>query len=101
MRTRTFGTYYMRTHARKIGSRSAPIPASGLPRQPVLRYPSTASSGAVRLARRRKKQRLDTAKEARRRARAAMGQPPRERVVENKRRKPPKYRKQLLEAEMF
>ena len=37
------------------------------------------------------------AKEARRRAREKAGLPPRGRVLPDKRRKPPKYKKKLLE----
>jgi hypothetical protein len=46
---------------------------------------------------RRKK--LDAGREARRRARAVIGQPPRTRIIENKRRKPPKHKKRLIEEE--
>jgi hypothetical protein len=38
-------------------------------------------------------------REARRRARELAGQPPPGRVIPNKRRKPPKHKKKLLETE--
>lgn len=49
------------------------------------------------MARKRKKQRLRVAKEARRRARQGIGLPPPERVIIEKRFKPPKHKKQLIE----
>jgi hypothetical protein len=49
------------------------------------------------MARKRKKQQLRVAKEARRRARQSVGLPPPERVIIEKRFKPPKHKKQLIE----
>ena len=46
---------------------------------------------------RRKKQRLRVEKEARRRARLGIGMPPPERVIVEKRHKPPKHKKKLAE----
>jgi hypothetical protein len=48
---------------------------------------------------RRKKPRLKVPKEARRRARLGIGLPPPERTIPNKRFKPPKHKKSLLEPE--
>jgi hypothetical protein len=45
----------------------------------------------------RNKPRLRVAKEARRRARQGIGLPPPERVIIDKRRRPPKHRKALIE----
>jgi hypothetical protein len=47
------------------------------------------------------KKRFDPARRARRRARAAAGLPPHERVVPDKRRKLPKHKKKLLEQELL
>lgn len=41
----------------------------------------------------RKKQKLRVAKEARRRARLGIGLPPAERIIPDKRRKPPKHKR--------
>lgn len=46
---------------------------------------------------RRKKPRFKVPKEARRRARLGVGLPPPERTITNKRFKPPKHKKLLLE----
>jgi hypothetical protein len=46
---------------------------------------------------RRKKPRLKVSKEARRRARLGVGPPPPERVIVDKRLKPPKHKKPLAE----
>lgn len=46
---------------------------------------------------RRKKPRLKVTKEARRRARAGIGLPPAERVIIDKRLKPPKHKKSLVD----
>jgi hypothetical protein len=46
---------------------------------------------------RRKKPRLKVAKEARRRARAGIGLPPAERIIIDKRLKPPKHKKTLVD----
>jgi hypothetical protein len=43
------------------------------------------------------KKRVDLARETRGRARKAAGQPPVARVIQDKRRKPPKHKKMLLE----
>ena len=48
-----------------------------------------------------RKKKLDLAREARGRARRAVGLPPRERVISDKRRKPPKHKKKLLEEELL
>jgi hypothetical protein len=48
---------------------------------------------------RRKKPRLRVSKEARRRARLGIGLPPPARVIVEKRFKPPKHKKRLLELE--
>ncbi len=47
-----------------------------------------------------KLRKFDPAREARRRAREKLGLPPRERVIADKRRKPPKHKKQLLEEQL-
>jgi hypothetical protein len=53
------------------------------------------------MARKRKnKPRLRVEKEARRRARQGIGPPPPERVIIEKRFKPPKHKKQLIEDEL-
>ena len=46
-----------------------------------------------------KARKVDVGKEARRRARERAGSPPAERVLPDKRRKPPKHKKRLLEAD--
>jgi len=46
---------------------------------------------------RKKKPRLRVEKEARRRARLGIGMPPPERVIVEKRNKPPKHKKKLIE----
>lgn len=43
---------------------------------------------------------LDVAKEARRRAREAVGPAPPERVIPDKRRKPPKHKKRVIDEEL-
>jgi hypothetical protein len=43
---------------------------------------------------------LDVAKEARRRARDIVGSPPPERVIPDKRRKPPRHKKPIMEEEL-
>ena len=50
------------------------------------------------MARKKRKPTFTAAKEARRRARLAAGTPPSERVIPDKRRKPPKHKKALDEA---
>lgn len=52
------------------------------------------------MARQRKKKRLRVAKEVRRRARQGVGLPPPERVIIEKRFKPPKHKKQLIEEDL-
>jgi len=53
------------------------------------------------MARKRKrKPRLRIAKEARRRARLGIGLPPSERVIVDKRLKPPKHKKALVEVDL-
>jgi hypothetical protein len=53
------------------------------------------------MAPKKRKKRFTAAKEAKRVAREVLGRPPAERVIENKRRKPPKHKKPLIaEAEM-
>ena len=46
----------------------------------------------------KKKDRLRAHKEARRLARLGIGMPPGERVIPDKRKKPPKHKKKLLES---
>jgi hypothetical protein len=48
----------------------------------------------------RRKPRLRVEKEARRRARQGVGPPPPGRVITDKRLKPPKYKKELIEEEI-
>ncbi len=48
---------------------------------------------------RKKPRKFNASKEARRRARLVIGQPPRERVIPDKRRKPPKHKKAWTDAE--
>ncbi len=47
---------------------------------------------------RKKKPRIRIEKEARRRARAGIGMPPPERLIADKRHKPPKHKKSLLDS---
>jgi hypothetical protein len=47
----------------------------------------------------KRKPRLRVEKEARRRARLGIGMPPAERTIPDKRQKPPKHKKTLLEFE--
>jgi hypothetical protein len=49
------------------------------------------------MARSRRKKKLAAAREARRIARALVGQPRPERVIPDKRKKPPKHKEELLE----
>jgi hypothetical protein len=51
------------------------------------------------MPRRKKKRRLKVTQEARRRARLGIGLPPPERTIPNKRLKPPKHKKRLLDLE--
>ncbi len=53
------------------------------------------------VARTRKRKKYTAGKEARRRAREMAGQPPAERVLPDKRRKPPKHKNRLIEQELF
>jgi hypothetical protein len=48
---------------------------------------------------RNKKDRLRAHKEARRLARLGIGMPPGERVIPDKRKKPPKHKKKLLDSD--
>jgi hypothetical protein len=54
---------------------------------------------AFSLAKPKSHQRLNVSKEARRRAREQAGLPPTERIIPDKRRKPPRHKKKLLEDE--
>jgi hypothetical protein len=53
------------------------------------------------LAAKRSKKKYRVGKEARRRAREMAGLPPAGRVIPDKRRKPPKHKKKLIEEEPF
>ncbi len=57
-------------------------------------------AGQLKLAPTRPRKRIDVGKEARRRARERAGAPPAERVIPDKRRKPPKHKKRELEREL-
>jgi hypothetical protein len=57
----------------------------------------TISQGAFPMSPLRKPKKFRAAKEARRRARIALGAPKTERVIEDKRRKPPKHKTKLIE----
>lgn len=46
------------------------------------------------------RKKLDVAKEARRRARHSAGLPPSERVIPDKRLRPPKHKKKVLDSEL-
>jgi hypothetical protein len=48
----------------------------------------------------RMRKKLDIGKEARRRARHSAGLPPSERVIPDKRLRPPKHKKTILESEI-
>ncbi len=52
-------------------------------------------------SKKRKCKKYDPATEARRRAREQTGQPPRERVLPDKRRKPPKHKKKVFDDELL
>jgi hypothetical protein len=54
---------------------------------------------AVALARTKSRRKFNVGKEARRRARQAAGLPPAERIIPDKRRKPPKHKKKPIEEE--
>ena len=47
------------------------------------------------------RKKLDVGKEARRRARQSAGLPPAERVIPDKRLRPPKHKKKILDAEFL
>jgi hypothetical protein len=49
----------------------------------------------------KRKSKLRVEKEARRRARLAVGSPPAERVIADRRHKPPKHKKKLLDEELL
>jgi hypothetical protein len=53
------------------------------------------------LAKSKSRQRLNVSKEARRRAREQAGLPPTERIIPDKRRRPPKHKRKLLEEELL
>jgi hypothetical protein len=53
------------------------------------------------VAKKKRNRRYTAAKEARRRAREVAGQPPVERVLPDKRRKPAKHKKVLIEQELY
>ena len=53
--------------------------------------------GEVEMASKKRKTKFTAAKEARRRARLAAGTPPTERVIPDKRRKPPRHKKPIQE----
>ncbi|MBI3670800.1 MAG: hypothetical protein HY237_13595 [Acidobacteria bacterium] len=53
------------------------------------------------MARKKTRKKYSAGKEARRRARETAGLPPTERVLPDKRRKPPKHKKELFEQELF
>ncbi len=53
------------------------------------------------LAKSKSRQKLNVGKEARRRARERAGPPPTERIIPDKRRKPPKHKKALIEQELL
>jgi len=53
------------------------------------------------LAKRKSRKKYDAGKEARRRAREMAGLPPPERVLPDKRRKPPKHKKKLVQEELL
>jgi hypothetical protein len=56
---------------------------------------------AFSLAKSKSRQRLNVSKEARRRAREQAGLPPAERIIPDKRRRPPKHKRKLLEEELL
>ena len=60
---------------------------------------SAASNGQMKTGKRIRKK-LDVAKEARRRARYNAGLPPAERVIPDKRLRPPKHKKKVLDSEI-
>ena len=51
------------------------------------------------MARKKKRKKLRAAKEARRVARARVGAPPAERIIEDKRLKPPKHKKTFADLQ--
>jgi hypothetical protein len=53
------------------------------------------------MGKRSKKTKLDAGREARRMARERAGQPPAERIIPDKRKKPPKHKKALIEDELL
>jgi hypothetical protein len=53
------------------------------------------------MARRKKKSKFEKGTEARRMAREKVGAPPSERVIPNRRLKPPKHKKQLMDEEFL
>jgi hypothetical protein len=64
-----------------------------------LRVPGCGSFAGAKVAG-RKARKFDPAREVRRRAREKLGMPPRERILADKRRKPPKHKKQFLDEQL-
>ncbi len=62
-------------------------------------WPGCGSFAGTKVAG-KKTQKFDPAREARRRAREKLGMPPRERILADKRRKPPKHKKQFLDEQL-
>jgi hypothetical protein len=54
----------------------------------------------IKMLKQRIRKKVDRAKEARRRARETVGAPPAERVIPDKRRKPPRHKKHLIEEDL-
>ena len=53
------------------------------------------------MARKKAKKKFSAGAEARRIAREKAGSPPAERIIADKRRKPPKHKKRIIEAELL
>lgn len=58
------------------------------------------TAGGAAMARKRKKQKFEKGTEARRIAREHVGTPPTERVIPDRRKKPPKHKKAVLEEDL-
>jgi hypothetical protein len=58
---------------------------------------SQSCTGKIMAGRKRKTKKFDAGEEARRRARESAGPPPAARVIPDKRLKPPKHKKKLIE----
>ncbi len=69
----------------------------------AIRLPRASTNPAFILVMATKKHRkkYSAGKEVRRRARELAGLPPAERVIPDRRRKPPKHKKELIEQEFF